>query len=67
MAKYLTNLGSDGTVIGQTVSEKIGFYGATPTAQITVSSGVATSSATTITSLLALISALGSVGIIKAT
>jgi hypothetical protein len=27
--KYLTNLPSDGTVLGQTVSDKIGFYGLT--------------------------------------
>jgi hypothetical protein len=29
MAKFLTNLPSEGTVMGQTVSDKIGFYGTT--------------------------------------
>ncbi len=35
MAKYLTNLASDGTVIGQTVSDKVGFFGTTaPSVQL---------------------------------
>ena len=68
MPKQLTNLSSDGLVIGQTVSDKIGFYGlSTAIAQQTISAGVATSSATTITSLNQVISALGAVGLIRAT
>lgn len=34
--KYLTDLNPDGSVVGQTTSEKIGFYGVTPVAQPTV-------------------------------
>ena len=67
MALYLTNQPSDGTILGANTTDKIGFYGATAVVRQTVSSGVATSSATTITQLNALISALGTVGIITAT
>jgi hypothetical protein len=35
MAKFLTNLPSDGTVLGQTVSDKVGFWGTTaPSVQL---------------------------------
>ena len=67
MAINVSNFASDGTVLGQTVSDKIGFYGATAVVRQTVSSGVATSSATTISQLNTLISALGTVGMITAT
>lgn len=68
MAKQLTNLSSDGMVFGQSVSDKIGFYGLTTAiAQQTLSAGVATSSATTITSLNQVISALGALGLVRAT
>lgn len=33
MTRYLTDNDSDGTYIGQSTSEKIGFYGKTPIAQ----------------------------------
>lgn len=68
MPKQLTNLSSDGLIIGQTVSDKIGFYGlSTAIVQPTLSAGVATSSATTITSLNQVISTLGSLGLVRAT
>lgn len=35
MAKFLTNLPTEGTVLGQTVSDKIGFFGTSaPTVQL---------------------------------
>lgn len=67
MAINLSNNASDGTVLGNSATDKIGFYGATAIVRATVSSGVATSSATTITSLQAVISALGNLGLITAT
>lgn len=67
MAINLSNNASDGTVLGNNVTDKIGFYGATAIVRATVSSGVATNSATTITSLQAVISALGNLGLITAT
>lgn len=68
MPKQITNLASDGTVLGQSVSDKIGFYGLTTAiVQQTISSGVPTNSATTITSLQSVISALGNLGLIRAT
>ena len=61
MPKVLTNLASDGTQIGQTVSDKLGFFGVTPVVRPSVSAS-ASSSATTITQLNLLISALGHSG-----
>ncbi len=65
MAKQLTNLGSDGTVFGQNATDKIGFFGATAVVKANVSAS-ASSSATTITQLNLLISALGTYGLITA-
>jgi hypothetical protein len=44
MAKYLTNLPSDGTVLGQTLSDKIGLWGVT--ADVQMSGAVLVTSAT---------------------
>lgn len=43
--KYLTNLPSDGTAMGQTVSDKIGFYGVT-TGVVQMSGAVLVTNAT---------------------
>lgn len=67
MPLNLSNNASDGTVMGQSATDKIGFYGSSAVTRQTVSSGVATNSATTISQLNTLISALGTVGIITAT
>lgn len=34
--KYLSDGGADGTVVGQSATDKIGFYGKTPIARATV-------------------------------
>lgn len=65
MAKQLTNLGSDGTTFGQNATDKISFFGKSATVQVNVSAN-ATSSATAITQLNLLISALGGYGLIVA-
>jgi hypothetical protein len=66
MAHQLTNLPSDGTVIGQTVTDKIGFFGVTPVVRSAISAGQMASSAATITTVQALISLLGTIGILTA-
>lgn len=67
MAHQLTNAPSDGSIVGQSVSDKVGFWGVTPVVQSALSSQQMTSSAATITTVQALISILGTYGIIKAT
>ena len=64
-AKFVTNVASDGSVFGFSVSDKIGFFGKTPIVQPAVSAS-ASSSATTITQLNLLITALGNLGLIAA-
>jgi hypothetical protein len=64
-AKYVSNFASDGAIYGHTVSDKIGFFGVTPIVRPSVSAS-ATSSATTITQLNVLITALGNLGLITA-
>ncbi|MGZ3317256.1 MAG: hypothetical protein ACXU95_08115 [Isosphaeraceae bacterium] len=66
MAHNLTNLSSDGALVGQTVSDKIGFWGVSPVTQSSLSAGQMSSSAATITTVQALISILGTYGLIKA-
>ncbi len=63
MPKVLSNLPSDGTQFGQTASDKLGFFGVTPIVRPAVSAS-ASSSATTITQLNLLITALGNLGLI---
>jgi hypothetical protein len=62
-AKFVSNFASDGAVLGHTVSDKLGFFGVTPIVRPTVSAS-ATNSATTITQLNLLITALGNLGLI---
>ena len=64
MAKQITNLSSDGMVFGQTVSDKIGFFGATAVVKYatTLSAGQMSSSAATITTVQAIITALAAYG-----
>ena len=58
MAKQLTNAGSDGTVYGQSATEKLGFFGTTAVVRPTVSATV-TSSAVHAANFALLVSALG--------
>ena len=62
-AKFVNNFASDGAVFGNTVSDKIGFFGVSPIVRPAVSAS-ASSSATTITQLNLLITALGNLGLI---
>ncbi len=62
-AKYIANVASDGSIYGFTATDKIGFFGVTPIVRPSVSAS-ATSSATTITQLNLLITALGNLGLI---
>lgn len=66
MAHQLTNNPSDGTMVGQSVSDKVGFWGVSPVIQSAISAGQMSSSAATITTVQALISILGVYGIVKA-
>lgn len=65
MAKQVTNLASDGYIIGQTVSDKIGFFGTSPVVKYAtvLSAGQMASSAATITTVQAIISALAAYGL----
>jgi len=56
--KYLTNLPSDGTVLGQTVSDKIGFYGLT-TAIVQPSASAQAAVTATVTTTTPTITAFG--------
>ena len=62
-AKFVNNFASDGAILGNTVSDKIGFFGVSPIVRPAVSAS-ASSSATTITQLNLLITALGNLGLI---
>jgi hypothetical protein len=64
-AKYVTNVASDGSIYGFNATDKIGFFGVTPIVRPTVSAN-ATSSATSIAQLNAVITALGNLGLITA-
>jgi hypothetical protein len=64
-AKYITNAASDGAIYGLNATSLIGFFGATPIVRPAVSAS-ASSSATTITQLNLLITALGNLGLIAA-
>ena len=67
MPKFLSNLASDGTVYGQTVSDKIGFFGVTPVVRPSVSATALTASAVGTALLLsALGSGTGGLGLITA-
>ncbi|HEX7971884.1 MAG TPA: hypothetical protein VF501_06660 [Thiobacillus sp.] len=59
MAKQLSNLPTEGYILGQNATDKLGFFGTTAVVRPTVSAN-ASSSATTIAQLNVLISALGS-------
>ncbi len=58
MAKQLTNQGSDGTIMGQTATEKLGFFGTTAVVRPLVSAA-ASSSAVNAANFAILVSALG--------
>lgn len=60
---YLDNGNPDGTIMGQTTTEKIGFFGATPVVQQT-GVAVATNLTTAIASTTALRLALVNLGLI---
>ena len=62
-AKFVTNVASDGSIYGFNATDKIGFFGVTPIVRPAVSAS-ASSSATTITQLNLLITALGNLGLI---
>jgi hypothetical protein len=66
MAHQLSNAPSDGTIYGQTVSDKIGFWGTTAVVRPSVSAS-ATNSAGSIVAILAVISALGTMGLLTLT
>jgi hypothetical protein len=61
--KHLSDKGPDGTLLGQSAADKVGFFGATPVIQPT---GIAdaTDAATAITKCNAVIAALESLGLI---
>jgi hypothetical protein len=62
-AKFIANVASDGSIYGFNATDKIGFFGVTPIVRPSVSAS-ASSSATTITQLNLLITALGNLGLI---
>lgn len=62
MAHQLSNLPSDGTIIGQTITDKIGFFGTTAVVRPSISS-TASSSALAAGAVLAVLSALGPLGL----
>lgn len=64
--KYLDGGNDDGTVLGQSSSTKIGFYGATPIARATVAATTTTTATTTAleADIDAIRTALQNVGII---
>jgi hypothetical protein len=64
-AKFIANVASDGSIYGFNATDKIGFFGVTPIVRPTVSAN-ATSSATSIAQLNAVITALGNLGLITA-
>lgn len=64
-AKYIANVASDGSIYGFTATDKIGFFGVTPIVRPSVSAS-STNSATTITQLNLLITALGNLGLLTA-
>jgi hypothetical protein len=64
-AKYISNYASEGQIMGFSVSDKCGFFGVTPIVRPAVSAS-ATNSATTITQLNLLITALGNLGLLTA-
>ncbi|MCC2649886.1 MAG: hypothetical protein K0R61_71 [Microvirga sp.] len=64
-AKYVVNNASDGSIYGFNATDKIGFFGVTPIVRPSVSAS-ASSSATTIAQLNAVITALGNLGLITA-
>lgn len=60
--KQLSDKGPDGTSLGQSASDKVGFYGVTPVVQPSTIAD-ATDAATAITQLNAVIAALESLGL----
>ncbi len=64
-SKYVTNNASDGAIFGFNATDKLGFFGATAIVRPSVSAS-ASSSATTITQLNLLITALGNLGLVTA-
>lgn len=64
--EYLGTSGSDGTVLGLSSTEKIGFYNATPIAQATVAATTTTTATTTAlqTDIDAIRTALQNLGLI---
>ena len=63
--RYLTTGDDDGSVMGQSASEKIGFFGATPVIQHATVVAAATDAATAITQLNLVITRLKSLGLLK--
>jgi hypothetical protein len=57
-AKFIANVASDGSIYGFNATDKLGFFGTTPVVRPSVSAN-ATNSATTISVLNLLISAVG--------
>lgn len=64
-AKFIANVASDGSIYGFNATDKIGFFGVTPIVRPAVSAN-ATNSATTITQLNLVITALGNLGLFTA-
>lgn len=66
MVKYLDDGDDTGTVLGQSATEKIGFYNATPIAQATVTATTTTTATTTAlqTDIDAIRTALANLGLI---
>lgn len=64
--KYLDGGNDDGTVLGQSATEKLGFYGATPIAQAAVAATTTTTATTTAlqTDIDAIRTALQNLGLI---
>lgn len=63
--EYIGDGGSDGTCVGQSATEKVGFFGATPVVQVAMTA-VATATATTALNELKInrvIAALASLGL----
>jgi hypothetical protein len=63
---YLTNGQDDGNVIGASATEKVGFFGATPVVQQSISLGAGTTTTLLAADVAAIKAALVSLGLVAA-
>lgn len=62
--QYVTNGQDDGVVIGRTATEKVGFFGATPVVQQTITLGAGTTTTLLAADVAAIKAALVTLGLI---